>query len=114
MEDCVFCKIIKGEIPSKKLYEDDDFLIFDNIAPKAKQHYLVIAKEHFATLAEMDDAKAILIGKLLKKIGELRKELGLEHGYKLVINQIGELGNDAHQSVMHLHVHILAGEDMGE
>lgn len=114
MDDCVFCKIIKGEIPSKKLYEDDEFLIFDNIAPKAKQHYLAIVKEHFGTLAEMNDSQAVLLGKLMQKIGELRERLGLLHGYKLVINQIGELGNDAHQSVMHVHIHILAGEDLGE
>ncbi len=114
MEDCVFCKIIKGEIPSKKLYEDDDFLIFDNIAPKAKQHYLAIVKEHFGTLAEMTDGEAIMLGKLMKKIGELREQLNLQYGYKLVINQIGTLGNNAHQSVMHVHIHILAGEDLGE
>lgn len=114
MDDCVFCKIIRGEIPSKKLYEDEEFLIFDNIAPKAKQHYLAIVKEHFATLAEMNENQAVLLGKLMRKIGELRKQLNLQHGYKLVVNQIGELGNDAHQSVMHLHIHILAGEDLGE
>lgn len=114
MEDCVFCKIIRGEIPSKKLYEDDDFLIFDNIEPKAKQHYLAIVKEHFGTLAEMSDGEAVLLGRLMKKIGELRDELNLQYGYKLVINQIGELGNNAHQSVMHVHIHILAGEDLGE
>lgn len=114
MDDCVFCKIVAGEIPSKKLYEDDDFLIFENIEPKAKQHYLAILKEHFATLSQMNAGQAQKLGSLLKKIADLRDVLRLESGYKLVINQIGERGNDAHQSVMHLHIHILAGQDLGE
>ena len=114
MEDCIFCKIVEGSVPSQKLYEDEDFLIFNNIAPRAKYHYLAIVKEHFATLEEMNDAQAISLGKLLQKIPQLVTLLHLENGYKLVINQIGRTGNDAHQSVMHLHIHILAGEDLGE
>lgn len=114
MNDCVFCKIVRGEIPSKKLYEDDDFLIFDNINPKTKIHYLAIPKIHFATLAEMNEDEAILVGKLLKLIPSLSKQLNIENGYRLVINQKGNTGNDAHQEVMHLHIHILAGEDLSE
>lgn len=112
MTDCVFCKIVKGEIPSEKLYEDENFLIFNNIAPKTKYHYLAIVKEHFATLAEATEAQAILLGKLLKIIPTLSGILHLENGYKLVVNQIGEQGNDASQEVMHLHIHILAGQKM--
>lgn len=114
MQDCVFCKIIEGAIPSKKLYEDEDFLIFDNINPKAKQHYLAIVKEHFATLREMNDMQAVLLGRLLQKIGQMAETLNLDNGFRLVANQIGSKGNDAHQEVMHLHIHILSGQDLGE
>ena len=114
MQDCVFCKIIEGSIPSKKLYEDEDFLIFDNINPKASQHYLAIAKEHFATLREMNERQAALLGKLMLKIGQLEGVLNLENGFRLVVNQKGSEGNDAHQEVMHLHIHILSGQDLGE
>lgn len=112
-DDCIFCKIIAGEIPSKKLYEDDEFLIFDNINPAAKYHYLAVVKEHFGTLAEMNEAQAGLVGKLLARISSLASALHLENGYRLVINQVGATGNDAGQEVMHLHIHILAGEKMG-
>ena len=109
MDDCLFCKIIKGEIPSTKMYEDEDMLIFKDIDPKAKRHYLCIPKMHFKTLAEMNDRQSEQLIKCLKKIPALTKELGLENGYRLVINQ----GDDAGQTVFHLHIHILAGQKMG-
>ncbi len=112
MEDCIFCKIVKGEIPSKKLYEDEDFLIFENINPNSKYHYLAILKEHFATLEEMNEKQSILLGRLLGKIPSLKDILHLENGYRLIINQKGSLGNDACQEVMHLHIHILSGQKM--
>lgn len=112
MNDCIFCKIVKGQIPSKKLYEDEDFLIFENINPSAKYHYLAVLKQHFATLSEMNDNQAVLLGKLLKKIPTLSNILHLENGYRLVVNQKGEQGNDASQEVLHLHIHILCGQKM--
>ena len=109
MEDCLFCKIIKGEIPATKVYEDDDMLIFKDIDPKAKNHHLCIPKSHFKTLAEMNENQAEQVLKCLKKIPTLEKELGLDGGYRLVINQ----GDNAGQTVFHLHIHILSGQKMG-
>lgn len=109
MEDCLFCKIIKGEIPANKVYEDEDMLIFKDIEPKAKNHFLCVPKSHFKLLAEMTEEQAQMLNRCFKKIPTLVKELGLENGYRLVINQ----GDDAGQSVFHLHIHILSGQKMG-
>lgn len=109
MEDCLFCKIIAGEIPSKKAYEDDYMIIFSDIDPKAKYHYLCVPKTHFKLLSEMNEKQGEILLKCLKKIPELEKELHLKGGYRLVINQ----GDNAGQSVFHLHIHILAGQKMG-
>ncbi len=108
MNDCVFCKIVAGEIPSTKVYEDDEILIFKDIAPLAKIHLLCVPKEHFAYLSELDPARAALLGRTLEKIGKLQGELGLGGGYRLVVNQ----GEHAGQTVRHLHIHILGGEDL--
>ncbi len=110
MENCIFCKIIAGEIPSNKVYEDEDMLAFRDINPQAKVHVLVVPKSHFATLAEMNEAQAELVKKCLQKIPEIAEKLGLSGGYRLIINQ----GKDAGQTVHHLHIHILGGQDMGE
>ena len=110
MENCIFCKIIEGEIPSNKVYEDEDMLIFRDINPQAKVHCLCVPKSHFATLAEMDEMQAERVKKCLVKIPSVAKELGLENGYRLIVNQ----GKDAGQTVFHLHIHILGGQDMGE
>ena len=110
MENCIFCKIIEGEIPSNKVYEDEDMLIFRDINPQAKVHCLCVPKSHFATLAEMDEKQAELVKKCLVKIPSVAKELGLENGYRLIVNQ----GKDAGQTVFHVHIHILGGQDMGE
>ncbi|MBQ9485782.1 MAG: histidine triad nucleotide-binding protein [Clostridia bacterium] len=109
MENCIFCKIIKGEIPASKVYEDGDMIIFNDIEPKAKNHFLCVPKSHFKLLSEMDEKQSELLLKCLKKIPTLSKELGLENGYRLVINQ----GDDAGQTVFHLHIHILSGQKMG-
>ena len=109
MEDCLFCKIIKGEIPAKKVYEDDDMVIFKDIDPKAKNHHLCVPKSHFKLLADMTAEQGEMLLKCFKKIPTLVNELGLENGYRLVINQ----GDDAGQSVFHLHIHILSGQKMG-
>ena len=109
MENCLFCKIIKGEIPAAKVYEDDDMVIFKDIDPKAKNHHLCVPKSHFKLLADMTEKQSEMLLKCFKKIPTLKKELGLENGYRLVINQ----GDDAGQSVFHLHIHILSGQKMG-
>ncbi len=110
MKDCIFCKIIKGEIPSTKVYEDDKMIIINDIAPQATKHYLAIPKEHFANIVEMTDSQAQVVGKMLKKIGELADSLGLEDGFRIVSNK----GENGCQSVGHLHIHILGGEKLSE
>ena len=87
MENCLFCKIIAGEIPATKIYEDEDMIIIKDIAPKAKNHFLCIPKSHFKLLSEMTDEQSEMVKRCLKKIPTLEKELGLENGYRLVINQ---------------------------
>ena len=108
-KDCLFCKIIRGEIPSSKVYEDEKMLVFKDIEPKANVHLLAIPKNHFKLLAEMDEDKAEDLKYILKKIPQIAKENGLENGYRLIINQ----GDDAGQTVFHLHIHILGGETLG-
>lgn len=108
MENCIFCKIVKGEIPSQKVYEDDEILIFKDIAPIAKVHLLCVPKEHFAYLSELNVESEALLGRTLSKIASLAPSLGLEEGYRLVVNQ----GESAGQTVHHLHIHILGGETL--
>ena len=109
MEDCLFCKFANGDIPVDKVFENDDFIVIKDIAPVAKNHFLAIPKVHFKYLAEMTEEDAALLGRVLKKIPELKELLHLENGYRLVINQ----GDDAGQTVPHLHIHILSGQKMG-
>ena len=108
-KDCLFCKIIRGEIPSAKVYEDEKMLVFKDIEPKAKVHLLAIPKNHFKLLSEMDEEKAEDLKYILKKIPQIAEENGLQNGYRLIINQ----GDDAGQTVFHLHVHILGGKTLG-
>ncbi|MDD6903119.1 MAG: histidine triad nucleotide-binding protein [Candidatus Borkfalkiaceae bacterium] len=109
MDDCLFCKFAKGEIPVNKVYEDEDFIVIRDINPQAKNHFLAIPKTHFKLLSEMSENDAERLKRILKKIPTLEKELELKNGYRLVINQ----GDDAGQTVPHLHIHILSGQKMG-
>ena len=109
MKDCLFCKMIAGDIPVTKMYEDADMIVIKDIDPKAKNHFLCIPKSHFKLLSEMDSEQTALVGRCLRKIPDLAKLLELENGYRLVINQ----GDDAGQTVFHLHIHILSGQKMG-
>ncbi len=109
MDDCIFCKIIKGEIPSVKHYEDDFMIVISDISPKAKKHYLAIPKKHYKYLSEMSDKDAQDLAVCIKKIGEIAPSLGLENGFRFVINQ----GDDARQTVPHLHIHLLGGQKLG-
>lgn len=108
MENCIFCKINKGEIPSPKYYEDEDFFIIADISPKAKKHYLMIPKHHYAYLSEQNAKDVEILGKMLNKLPQLAKQLGLEDGYRIIINQ----GENGRQEVKHLHVHVLGGEKL--
>ena len=108
MEDCLFCKIAAGEIPSKKLYEDDQVVAFYDIAPQAKVHFLVIPKKHIESLDDVKEEDQALLGYILFKIHDIAAELGLENGYRVVSNN----GEDAFQTVKHLHFHILGKRKM--
>ena len=108
MKDCLFCKIAAGDIPAQKVYEDEDFLAFRDIAPAAPFHALFITKKHMANLGEMAAQDVELIGKLMALIGREAAGLGLEEGYRVVSN-CGEQGG---QTVAHLHFHVLGGRNM--
>ena len=107
-DDCVFCKIIKGQIPSTKVYEDEKMLVFKDIEPKAKVHLLAVPKDHFKLLSEMDESRAQTLSYMLAKIPQIAAQNGCANGYRLVINQ----GDDAGQTVFHLHIHTLGGENL--
>ncbi|MBO4880418.1 MAG: histidine triad nucleotide-binding protein [Firmicutes bacterium] len=103
MSDCLFCKIVDGEIPSNKVYEDDEILAFNDVAPQAPVHFLIVPKKHMESLDDTTDEDAALLAHIMLKIKDIAKELGLENGYRVVINT----GEDGMQSVKHLHVHVL-------
>ena len=110
-ENCIFCKIIKGEIPSKKVYEDEEILAFNDINPAAPIHVLVIPKKHITSLAEMEDGDEKIVGKIYKVINKIAEQLGVkEKGYRVIVN----CGKDGGQEVGHLHFHLLAGKQLGE
>ena len=108
MENCVFCKIRKGEIPSTKLYEDEDFMIIKDINPQAKIHLVAIPTKHEGSIKNLQQKDAEILGKIMGKISQMQTELGLTNGYRLLINQ----GEDAGQTVNHIHIHILGGEKL--
>ena len=111
MEDCLFCKIIKGEVPSNKVYEDEEILAFNDINPAAPIHILVIPKKHINSLVEIEKEDEILIGKIYGVINKIAEEKGFkENGYRVIVN----CGKDAGQEVMHLHFHVLAGAKFGD
>ncbi len=110
MSDCIFCKIANGEIPSTKLYEDDDMIIIKDLNPQAPVHLLLIPKEHYANIIEMSDAQAQTLAKCVKKLSALTDQLGLQNGFRLVSNK----GADGCQSVGHLHIHILGGAKLSD
>ena len=107
MSDCIFCKIVAGEIPAKKAYEDERVLAFYDIDPKAPTHILIIPKAHIASAADIDEGNAGAAAACLLAAAKLAKELALADGFRLVSN----CGDSAGQSVKHLHFHLLAGRD---
>ena len=108
--DCLFCSIIKGDIPSKKVYEDDECYAFLDINPQAPVHFLVVPKEHVASAAEINKDNAEIVAHIFSVIPGLAIALGLENGYRIVTN----IGEDGCQSVKHLHFHVLGGEKLSD
>jgi histidine triad (HIT) family protein len=107
MSDCIFCRIARGEIPAKKIYEDEDIFAFHDIQPQAPVHFMVIPKQHIASLNDADASHQAVLGKLMAKTGELARSQGLTDGFRTIINT-GRIGR---QEVYHLHVHILGGPE---
>jgi len=109
MTDCLFCKMATGEIKPDILYEDDDILAFNDVAPQAPFHALVIPKKHIATLNDLTEQDAALVGKILLIAQKIAKQAGIsEQGYRTVFN----CNEQAGQTVFHLHLHVLGGRDM--
>ncbi|MEQ1593081.1 MAG: histidine triad nucleotide-binding protein [Thiobacillaceae bacterium] len=107
MSDCIFCKIIAGDIPSGKVFEDDDVLVFHDIHPFARVHFLIIPKAHIASLADCGAAHEKILGKMLALAPKLAKEQGLDAGFKTLINT----GRGGGQEVFHIHIHVFGGGD---
>jgi histidine triad (HIT) family protein len=108
-EDCIFCKIASGEIPSEIVYQDEDVVCFPDIRPLTPVHLLIVPRKHIPSLAEMDEADAHLIGKMVRAANQVAREQGLaENGYRLTINS----GADAGQVVFHLHMHFMGGRHL--
>ncbi len=108
MENCLFCKIVAGDIPSTKVYEDDSVLAFRDIAPMAPTHILVIPKTHIGSVAEVTAENSAVVAHIFQVIPTIAKAEGLDNGYRVVSN----CGDDAGQSVHHLHFHILGGRKL--
>ena len=107
MDNCVFCKIARGEIPSKKVYEDEEILGFHDINPQAPVHFMLMPKKHIASLADARMEDAAMLGRILALSGRLAREQGSPDGYRTIINT-GRIGR---QDVMHLHVHVVGGSE---
>ncbi|MCD1146856.1 histidine triad nucleotide-binding protein [Peptoniphilus sp. KCTC 25270] len=106
--DCLFCKIIAGEIPSNALYEDEKMYAFYDIDPQSPVHFLVIPKKHIASVDDLEEEDAQLVGEIFLKIKELAKKENLDNGYRVITN----IGEDGGQTVPHLHFHVLGGRSL--
>lgn len=106
--DCIFCKIARNEIPSKKLYEDDEIVAFNDLEPQAPVHVLIIPKAHISSANEIIAENSDIIGKIFMVAAKIAKEQGLDKGYRIVNN----CGEDGGQTVKHLHFHLLGGRKM--
>jgi histidine triad (HIT) family protein len=107
VQDCIFCKIVRGEIPAEKLYEDDDLIAFDDIHPQAPVHFMLVPKRHIASLVEATADDAPVLGRMLTLASRLARERGSPDGFRAVINT-GRIGR---QDVMHVHLHIIGGPE---
>lgn len=108
MENCLFCKIIAGEIPSAKVYEDEKCYAFKDINPQAPVHILVVPKAHIASVDEITDENSSYVARIFEVIPDIAKNAGLTNGYRVVSN----CGDDACQTVKHLHFHIIGGRQL--
>jgi histidine triad (HIT) family protein len=107
--DCIFCKIVSGEIPSQKVYEDDKVVAFKDISPVAPVHILIIPREHIASAMELNDNSANIVGHIFLVAKKIAKNLGIDStGFRIVNN----CGKDGGQTVNHLHFHLIGGRDM--
>jgi len=109
MKDCVFCKIIEGEIPSQRVYEDEDVYAFRDISPQAPVHILVVPKEHIASAADISEENSHLAAKCFQAVAKIAKDEGLDSGFRVITNS----GPGGGQTVFHLHFHLLGGRTMG-
>lgn len=107
--DCLFCKIVSGEIPSSKVYEDDQVIAFHDIHPQARVHVLVVPRKHIARVAEMTEADIPLLGQMVYAARRIAHDLQIDSGFRLVMNN----GADANQTVFHIHLHVLGGRKFG-
>jgi histidine triad (HIT) family protein len=109
-DSCIFCRIARGEIPARKVYEDDEMIAFHDIQPVAKVHFLVVPKRHIDSLLAAVPDDAALLGRLLARVPQLAREQGLESGFRTVINT----GAQGGQTVFHLHLHVFGGGGAAE
>lgn len=111
MEDCIFCKIIKKEIPSEIVYEDEGIIAFKDINPAAPIHILVIPKKHISSIIEIKKEDEAIIGKIYSVINKIAEDIGIkEKGFRVILN----CGEDGGQEVKHIHFHLLAGKKLGQ
>ncbi len=108
MSECLFCKIIAGEIPSETVYEDEQLVVFRDINPKAEVHLLVIPRQHIASLNEVTAEQDALLAHMLRVMPQLAEAQGLEDGFRAIINT----GKGGGQIIFHLHMHLLGGKDL--
>lgn len=108
MSDCVFCKIVSGEIPSTKVYEDEQVLAFRDIQPQAPTHILVIPKEHIGSVSDISSENSAVVAHIFEVIAKIAGQEGLDEGYRVISN----CGEAAGQTVHHLHFHILGGREL--
>jgi histidine triad (HIT) family protein len=107
MDDCLFCKIVHGDIPSNKVYEDDTVFAFRDINPQAPTHILIIPKEHIKSAAELDESNSAVVAHIFEVAAKLAKQEGLKDGFRIVNN----CGDIAGQTVKHLHFHLMGGRE---
>ena len=108
--DCIFCKIIAGEIPSAKVYEDEEVYAFRDIQPQAPVHILIVPRKHIASANDINGENATAVAAIFRAIPRIASEAGLENGYRVITN----CGEDGCQSVKHLHFHLLGGKKLSE
>ncbi len=105
--NCIFCKIVRGEIPAKKIHEDEHVVAFHDIRPQAPVHFLIIPRIHIATLYDAEPGHALALGQMLATAGRLAREAGATEGFRTIINN----GRVGHQEVYHVHMHVLGGPE---